>query len=360
MKFCNNCVLPDTRPEIEINEDGICSACKRHKKNFNIDWKARKRQFLNLRKQIKKSARNYDCLIPVSGGKDSTWQVSLCIKYGLKPLTFTYKPILRTEIGKKNLENLLKLGVDHIDFTINRKLEKKLLKKSFYKFGAVGIPMHMAMWSLSFNIAKIYNIKYIFWGENPAIEYSGTKNNIKIKTLDEKWINKFGISFGMRPEDWIDRNISKKEMFPLLRNKKYKIKGLFLSDYFKWDPKKIYEYSKKIGFSKTKKSLTGIYNFADIDDDLITIHHYLKLYKFGFTRSHDNLSLEIRNKRISRKRALKILDNEKNKVPYEQIKKFCKLINISKNEFFKVCEKFRNKNIWIKKKKKWMLITSLK
>lgn len=360
MKFCNNCVLPDTRPEIEIYNNGVCSACKNHNYRFIKNWTKRKKVFLDLVKKIKKNSNNYDCLIPVSGGKDSTWQVSMCIKHGLKPLAFTYKPILRTNIGRKNLDNLLKLGVDHIDFTISRNLEKKLLKKSFYKFGAVGIPMHMAMWSLSFNLAKIYNIKYIFWGENPAIEYSGTKKNLKITTLNEKWISKFGISFGMRPEDWIDKSISKKEMLPLLRDKNYRIKGLFLSDYFKWDPKKIYDYSKKIGFSKTKKSLTGIYNFADIDDDLISIHHYLKLYKFGFTRSHDNLSLEIRNKRMSRKKAIEILESEKNKVPNKQIKKFCKLINISKNEFFKVCEKFRNKNIWKKKKKKWVLITNLK
>ena len=123
MIFCNKCVLPNTRPEIEIGNDGTCSACKFHNYRYKINWKKREKQFVNLAKKIKKNTNSYDCLIPVSGGKDSTWQVSTCLKYGLKPLTFTYKPILRTKIGKENLENLLKLGVDHIDFTINRKLE---------------------------------------------------------------------------------------------------------------------------------------------------------------------------------------------------------------------------------------------
>ena len=356
MIFCNKCVLPNTRPEIEIGNDGTCSACKFHNYRYKINWKKREKQFVNLAKKIKKNTNSYDCLIPVSGGKDSTWQVSTCLKYGLKPLTFTYKPILRTKIGKENLENLLKLGVDHIDFTINRKLEIKLLKESFYKYGAVGIPMHMAMWSLSFNLAKMYKIRYIFWGENPAKEYSGTRQNIKIKTLNENWIKKFGISFGRRPENWISKRITKKEMFSLLRDKNYNVKALFLSDYFNWDPIETYKYSKKIGFKKLHKSLTGIYNYADIDDDLISIHHYLKLYKFGFSRSHDNLSLEIRNKRITREKAIKIISKESEKKPVIQIRKFCKLIGISEKKFFKVCERFRNNKIWKKKNNKWHLI----
>ncbi len=119
--------------------------------------------------------------------------------------------------------------------------------------------------------------------------------------------------------------------------------------------KKILKIASNLGFKQDKKPKTGYYNFADIDDDLISIHHYLKLYKFGFTRMFDNLSLEIRNNRIKRNIALKIIRSDIKKVPTADIKKFCKLINFSEKKFFNVCERFRNKKIWNKKNKKWIL-----
>ncbi|MDA9615829.1 hypothetical protein N9S20_00510, partial [Candidatus Pelagibacter sp.] len=146
---------------------------------------------------------------------------------------------------------------------------------------------------------------------------------------------------------------------PYIRNndqKNPKHISLFMGDFFNWDPEKIFKYVKKFGFKNhLKKTKTGFYNYADIDDDLISIHHYLKIYKFGFSRLHDNLSLEIRNKRILRKDAINIINKNKFKTPSGDIRKFCKLINLSEANFFKTCEKFRNKNIWIKDNNKWKL-----
>ena len=106
---------------------------------------------------------------------------------------------------------------------------------------------------------------------------------------------------------------------------------------------------------------TGTFKYADIDDDLISIHHFLKIYKFGFSRNFDNLSLDIRNNRISRSKAVQLIKKDGFKIPKHDISKFCKLINISSKTFFKTCEKFRNKKIWIKNKnKKWVLKQPLK
>lgn len=353
IKLCKICVLTNTRPNIKFNEKGICSACS-SKKNTKINWNKQKIKFEKLVNDIKKKSNGYDILIPVSGGKDSTWQVYTCLKYKLNPLAFSYKPILRTSIGRKNLENLLNLGIDHIDFTINRETELYLLKKAFIKFGAVGLPMHMAMWSIANQLSDKFKIKHVMWGENPAIEYSGTNENKKLKNLDEKWIKKFGINFNTKISDWYDHKLNEKNTIPLNR-KKTNQKSIFLGDYFKWDPKKILMIAKKLGFKQGNKPKTGFYNFADIDDDLISIHHYLKLYKFGFTRAFDNLSLEIRNKRIKRNVAIKIIQDDIKKKPTTDIKKFCSLINISEEKFFKICDKFRNKKIWFMKNRKWTL-----
>lgn len=354
INICKKCVLPDTRPNIDFNKYGICSVCSSATNKDKINWKKQRIKFINLVKKIKSKSLGYDILIPVSGGKDSTWQVHTCLRYKLNPLAFSYKPILRTPIGRQNLENLLNLGVDHIDFTINRKTETYLLKKAFIKFGAVGLPMHMAMWSIASQLSNKFNIKYILWGENPATEYSGTRENSKLKNLNEKWIKKFGINFNTKISDWYDSQLNEKNTIPFKR-KTGNQQSIFLGEYFRWDPKKILKIASNLGFKQIKKPRTGYYNFADIDDDLISIHHYLKLYKFGFTRAFDNLSLEIRNKRIKRNIALKIIRSDIKKKPTNDIKKFCRLINISEKKFFGICEKFRNKKIWNYKNNKWKL-----
>ena len=143
MKYCKLCVLPDSRPNLYILSDGICTACYSKKNLKKINWNIRKTSFLKLVSNLKKKNNLYDCVVPVSGGKDSTWQIIEILKNNLKPLAFTYKPVLRTKIGQQNLDNLKKLGVDHIEFSISEKTEQKFLKKAFYKFGAVAIPMHM-------------------------------------------------------------------------------------------------------------------------------------------------------------------------------------------------------------------------
>ena len=360
MKYCDHCILPDTRPNITIMSDGICTACHNHTNKEKINWKKKKKEFEKIIQIIKKKKNIYDCLIPVSGGKDSTWQVLKILSYGLNPLTFTYKPILRTKIGQRNLDNLKRIGVHHIDFTVNEIAEKKFLKKAFFKFGAVALPMHMAMWNISYNLAKSFKIPYIIWGENSANEYGGSKKDQKLKNLDKKWIKKYGINFNTTADDWISKDLTEKELAPLIklktsRNNKLKPISIFLGDYFKWDPLQTFKIAKKFGFRENlREPKIGIYKYADIDDDLISIHHFLKIFKFGFSRDYDNLSLEIRNKRISRKQAVRIIKKNSFKIPNNDIKKFCKLIGISKEKFFNVCEKFRNKKIWYKDKK-WKL-----
>ena len=142
IKWCKKCVLPNTRPNLTILKNGICSICSLKKEKIN--WQVRFKFLKNLSKKIKKrSKNNYDCVIPVSGGKDSFWQVLTALRLGLKPLAVTWKPSGRNQLGEKNLKNLIKLGVDHIDYTISPKIEKDMMLKALKNFGSIGIPMHL-------------------------------------------------------------------------------------------------------------------------------------------------------------------------------------------------------------------------
>ena len=155
-------------------------------------------------------------MIPVSGGKDSTWQTAKCLEMGLKPLAITWKPPGRTNIGQRNLENLIRLGVDHIDYSIDPKVEAKFMLKAFTKFGSTAIPMHMALFNLPLSISTKFRIPLIIWGENSAFEYGNSKKDDIGFTLDSNWVKTYGVTQGTTAKDWIGIDLTKKELTPYL------------------------------------------------------------------------------------------------------------------------------------------------
>jgi N-acetyl sugar amidotransferase len=358
LKYCKNCILPNTRPNIYFNKKSqMCSVCNSiNEKKQKIDWNFRKQKFKKLVKNAKRKNKTYDCIIPVSGGKDSTWQVLTAIKYGLKPLCVTWKTPGRNKVGILNLKNLISLGVDHIDFTINPKIEKYFTKKAFERFGNPLVPMHMAIHALPLNLASKMKIPLILWGENSGIEYGGNQKNLKGEYMTHAWRKVYGVTHGTTAKDWVDKymNINDLSSYSWVSEKEkktYGIKEIFLGYYFKWDPQKIYKLSKKSGFKSDTKPKTGYYNYADIDEEfLITVHHWMKWYKYGFSRLWDNLSIEIRNNRLTRKKALEIIKKKGTELPIREIKQFCKYSELSVKKFFVIAEKFRDKEIWKRKK----------
>ena len=358
IKYCELCVLPNTRPNISFNfNNNICGVCSSLiNKNRKIKWKLREKKFRKIVKITKNKKKIYDCVIPVSGGKDSTWQVLTALKYGLRPLCVTWKTPGRNRLGSSNLKNLISLGVNHIDFSINEKVEKYFTLKAFERFANPLIPMHMAMHAIPLQVATKMKIPLIIWGENSGIEYGGKDESLKGKYMTIAWRKVYGVTHGTIAKDWIDKNLSLADLSTYLwpsekEKKKIGVKEIFLGYYFKWDPKKIFNISKKFGFKPAIRPKTGYYSFADIDDEFfITVHHWLKWYKYGFTRLWDNLSIEIRNGRLSRKEAIQIIKKTGDQFPIQEIKKFCDYIKISLKKFLIITEKFRNKKIWFKDK----------
>jgi hypothetical protein len=358
IKWCKKCILPNTRPNIVINLEGVCNACTNYNNKKSIKWNKKLVILKKLIKKIKNQSKSgFDCLIPVSGGKDSTWQTYHSLKLGLKPLAFTWKNPGITPIGIKNLNNLINLGVDHIQWTVNPDVEARFMLKTFQKLGSTAIPMHFAIHNIATKIAEKFNIPLILWGENSAFEYGQKLKADLGSVMSKSWRKYYGVNNGTVINDWMKNDLKRKDLLSYIpgKNKGNKFIEIFLGSFIKWDPVKVYEFSRNIGFKQNSKSRTGIYKFADIDDDFISVHHWLKWYKFGITRDFDNLSLEIRNGRISRDRAISILKRKKIILPLEDIKKFCKYVKIEPKTFFAIAEKFRNRNIWIKKNNKWKI-----
>jgi N-acetyl sugar amidotransferase len=362
MKYCVRCITPDSRPNIVLDDEGVCSACRNFGTKPDIDWDNREQALQEVFERARIESQGYDCLIPVSGGKDSTWQVVKCLEYGLRILAYTWRPPGRTEIGQRNLENLARLGVDHIDLTVSPDVEKRFTLASFRKFGSNAIPMHLGIYNTPLRLALQMKIPLIIYGENSAFEYGNAADARTGFTIDANWLKKYGVTHGTTAEDWVgSAGLTRKDLAPYLapdipQLESAGIRAIFLGYYLPWDVEVTREIATRHGFkSVAGGARTGYYDYADLDDDFISIHHWMKWFKFGFTRSFDNLSLEIRNGRITRDAAIAWLQERGDETPREDIEKFCCWLGTDRGEFNKISETFRNQDVWKNEGGRWQI-----
>lgn len=353
MKFCKKCVMPDTKPDLNFDEAGVCDACRSQEvKNKEIDWQKREKEFINLVKRYKKHPV-YDCVIGVSGGKDSTFQVIKMLEFGFNPLCVCFEPSVPTKIGRKNLENLNKLGVDLIHIKRNPIVYKKLAREAFLRTGDNEWQNHLGIFTSVPRIAVNFGVPLIIWGESPQIEYGGPASSKDKNILGREWLEEFGGLLGNRISDMIGVDGIKESdvyfyTYPSDEElSKVGVTGLFLGYYFKWDYKKILEISKKHGFKTTKRPVETTYeNFENLDCYSNHVHDYLKYCKYGFGRATDNACLDIRLGYIDREEGVRLVQKYDGKPPKRAIEKYLEFSGISEEEFYKIVDSFTNKKIF--------------
>jgi N-acetyl sugar amidotransferase len=361
MTYCASCILPDTRPGLTLGPDGVCSACRSHGVEAPpIDWEGRRERFEQIVADVRALQRPYDCVIPVSGGKDSTWQVITCLEHGLRPLAVTWRTPARTPVGQRNLNNLIDQGVDHIDFTVNPKVERRFLLKTLERYGTPAIPMHLAIFNIPPTIAARYGVPLVVWGENSALEYVGQTEDAGSFELTGEWVRRYGAVHGTIADDWIDAQLTARDLTPYRgptddELRAQGVRAIFLGMFFEWDPEDTYRVAREHGFQAADEPRTGAWSYADIDDDFISIHHWLKWHKFGFTRVWDNLSVEIRNGRMSRAEAVETVRELGDQCPHEDIAAFCRYTGIDEERFFSIAETFRDPGVWTWRDGVWQI-----
>lgn len=362
MRYCTRCVLPDSRPNLVLDDDGVCNACRGHGRRAEVDWDERAREWERVAAEARRRARGgYDCLIPVSGGKDSTWQVVTALEAGLRPLCVTWKTPARTEIGQRNLDNMVSLGVDHIDYQVSPEVERRFMLEAFRVLGDPAIPMHMALFAIPLTIAVRFRIPLVIWGENSAAEYGTTGGEGLGVKLDAAWLRRFGVTHGTTWRDWVGDVLTERDMVPYRTPTdadlaEAGVEAVFLGHFFAWDPERVLEVATANGFRPDPGGpRTGHYDYADIDDDLISVHHWLKWHKFGFTRTYDNLSLEIRNGRITREAAVELIRERGYEAPVSDIRRFCEFTGIEEARFARIADTFRDDRVWRVRDGRWVI-----
>ena len=358
MIYCKNCFYPSTKPDLEFNKDGICNACVSFANRKKINWEKREKDFRKIVSVVKKKRiGDYDCIVPVSGGKDSTWQVIKALEYNLKPLCVNSRTCDLTQLGRENLDNIRSLGVDIIEVAPNLKTRRRLNKIGLLEVGDISWPEHASMFTIPFNIAVKFKIQFMIWGENSQNEYGGPKFALENKSLNRAWLEEFGGLLGLRVEDLHNHyNFQIDELSPYIypKNKELKklnLKSLFLGHYFEWDGYRNAIDAKKYGFkfNKTLVEGTGV-SYENLDNFQTGIHDYFKYLKFGFGRTTDIMNNLLRRKLISKNDAKKNIDKHDGSFPYtylgENIEITLKKIDVSMEEFLNCCDRFTNKKLF--------------
>lgn len=358
MKYCKKCLFPDTKPDIYFDEEGVCDACRsaERKKGAenSINWSLRENEFSEIIEKYRSNdGMKYDCIVPVSGGKDSCFQVyAMKIVHKMNPLAVTFDQFDQTDTGRHNLDVLRNIGVDHIHFTLNPKIVKKLVRKGFEIVGDPHWVNHVGIYTIPARIAVSFKIPLIIWGENPQLEYGGPAASRENKFLDKRWRQEFGCMRGFREEDMVDDEISMSDMKSLLYPSDEEIRsvgvtGLFYGFFFKWNAREHLKIVEKYGWKRLTEPWPGSWlDYENCDMKFLDIREHLKWLKYGYGRVTDQVNIDIRNGLISRTEAIKII-KERDGVLTEWMKKeFCEYIGISESDFDRIRDTFVNKDIF--------------
>ena len=363
VKFCKKCLFPETKPDLYFNKEGVCDSCisaeRIHGITNSIDWEERGKNFKSLISDYK-GGDKYNCVVPVSGGKDSMWQVyAMKNIHKMKPLAVTFDQFDQTEIGLHNLDALRDIGVDHIHFTLNPKVVKKLVKKGFEIVGDPYWVNHVGMFTVPFTIATNFDIHLIIYGENPQLEYGGPEKSRDNMLMDRRWRQEFSGMRGFREEDMIDFEISSADIdalrYPsddLVASKD--VRGIFYGHFHKWDAFEHIKICEENGWKRLDSPPVGSWvDYENCDMRFIDIREHIKYLKYGYGRATDQLNIAIRNGRINRKEALDIVRTIDGQYDLKNKELFCEYIDITTSYFDKIVDSFVNTEIFEKTNEGW-------
>lgn len=358
MKYCKTCLQPDTRPNTVFSDQGVCPACVYFSKLQEVDWVERFNILQDLLSNFKRKLhQQYDCIIGVSGGKDSVRQALWARdKLGLKPLLacLSYPPEQVTERGVNNISNLIELGFDMVISAPAPGVWRDLMKFSFEKFTNWAKSTELALFSSVPQLALKYDIPLILWGENPGLQLGD------LKTLGRNGYDgnnlRYMNTLGGASKDWmLAASIPEPCLLPYDYPAPFKFEqhgiqivylGWFIGDWSLVN-NGIYAACEGLTIREDDVRNTGdLLGITSLDEDWVTLNQMIKYYKFGFGRVTDYVNEEIRLKRITRESGIKLVSKYDSSCSDEYIDSFCDYINISPDQFWAHVHASVNKNLF--------------
>ena len=358
IRLCTRCIYPDTKPDLFFDEEGVCSACRSFESRAAVDWVERRAELEKLIARHRSAdGRNYDCIVPVSGGKDSTYQVVRLLELGVNPLCVTATTDSLSDIGRRNIENVKRLGVDYLEMTTNPVVRRKINRLCLTEIGDISWPEHVTIFTIPVRFAVKLGVPLIVWGENSQHEYGGPAAATENRTLDRRWLEEFGGLLGLRVSDLTGVDgISERDLIAYtypgdaeLRDSG--VTGLFLGYFIPWDGLQNAIVAQANGFETYPSFVEGsLANYENLDNHQTGIHDYFKYLKFGFGRATDIACNHIRRGRLQRDDALRIVEKHDGAFPWtylgRPIEEILGEIDMTLDEFLVVCDRFTNRTIF--------------
>lgn len=350
--------MPHTKPDLKIDEAGVCSACRNYEKRVEVNWAQRRVELDAVVSRYRSNGERWDCIVPVSGGKDSTYQVLRVLQLGLNPLCVTATTCDLSEIGRRNIENIKRMGVDYVEFSPNPKVRAKMNRIGLTQVGDISWPEHVGIFTIPVRAAVAYGVPLIVWGENSQNEYGGPAAAAENNTLTRRWLEEFGGLLGLRVTDLIGlEGIEARNLLPYSyptdeELQRVKVTGIFLGYYLPWDGYSNALLAQAHGFETLRSTVEGsIVNYENLDNHHTGIHDYFKFLKFGFGRATDIACLHLRRGRITRQDAVELVRIHDGQFPWtylgKPLEKILEPLGLSIDDFTKICDRFTNKKLFL-------------
>ena len=347
MKRCSRCGLPETYETIEFDAFGVCNICRQQEfKKGKIDWEKRKLQLDELVNEYR-GKYDYDCIIPFSGGKDSTFTLYYLMKqYKLKPLVVQFNHgFMRPNLLANNERTFKKLGVDVISFTPNWKVVKRLMREALIRKGDFCWHCHTGIFSYPMHMAIKFNVPLVLWGE-PSSEYTAYYDyrDDEVETVDETRFNRF-VNLGITAEDMKgmiekDFDLDPRDLmpysYPPLRDlKRLRYQSVCLGSYIPWDAKRQSQViMEELGWQgdQVEGMPPGLYSYEKIECHMQGVRDYLKFLKRGYSRVTQMTALDIRNGRMTKAEADQLIVDWEGKKP-PSLELFLEYLEMTEEEF---------------------------
>jgi N-acetyl sugar amidotransferase len=359
IRYCRRCVMTETKPDLQIDPEGVCSACRYYEGRKEVDYSVRKKELVQILERYRsKDGSNYDCIVPVSGGKDSTFQTLRILELGLNPLCVTATTDHLSAIGRRNIENLKRLGVDYVEVSVNPKIRRRINRFTLTTVGDISWPEHVTIFTIPVRVAVQMKIPLVVWGENSQHEYGGPAAAAGNNVLNRRWLEEFGGLLGLRVTDLAGQEgIERKNLiqytYPSDEDlRQAGVTGIFLGYYMPWDGYMNALYSQAHGFESFPRTIEGsLVNYENVDNVQTGIHDYFKFLKFGFGRATDLACLHVRRGRVTREDAVRLVRMHDGKFPWTYlgvpIREVLDELGMTLEEFVRVCDRFTNKKLFV-------------
>ena len=354
---CTRCVMPDTRPGICFDENGVCQACLNHDNKKLIDWDYRLLELEQLC-DVHRRKQGHDCIIAVSGGKDSHYQVHVMKeKMRMNPLLVSVEDNFpMTEAGKHNIKNISEeFGCEIISLKPNIRDQKKVMRYTFEKYGSPTWYIDRLIYTYPLIMAQKFRIPLLVYGENVSYEYGGLDDEEmpsargQIENGVANDVDLWGLG------DHVDMTMLAAPSQAVLNV----LEPIYLSYFVPWNSWDNYVFAYSRGFNDLSGEwdrTNHVEHFDQIDSRAYLVHPWMKYPKYGHAAATDYASKFIRYGIATRDTAMKWVKERDHALAPLIIKDFCEFLGYSEKRFWDIVDGFYNLDLFdYTKSKGWVL-----